>query len=81
MIREVNIHIRDLEQQFFEEEDSEAEHEMKSNQKISAAEHNEQLERLKEKSYIQQFWTIPLSEDVKSYDWDALAAAQLKRSG
>jgi hypothetical protein len=55
MIREVNYHIRDLERQFFEEEDSEAEREMKDNlmkANYSAAEHNEQLERLKEKTYI-----------------------------
>lgn len=33
MIHEVNYHIRDLEKKFFEEEDSEAEHEMKKNLK------------------------------------------------
>lgn len=47
----------------------------------SAAEHNQQLERLKEKSYIQQFWTIPLSEDVKDYKWEELAQAQMKNAG
>lgn len=42
MIKEVNYHIRDLERQFFIEEDSEAEEDLKHNRKkISAAEHNE----------------------------------------
>jgi hypothetical protein len=44
MIKEVNFHIRELEHQFFEEEDSEAEQEMKHNlmkANYSAAEHNE----------------------------------------
>ena len=55
MIKEVNYHIRELERQFFEEEDSEAEHEMKNNlvkENYSATEHNQQLQKLKEKSYI-----------------------------
>ena len=38
MIKEVNFHIRDLEKAFFEEEDSEAEQELKRN--LTAAEHN-----------------------------------------
>lgn len=84
MIQEVDFHIRDLEKKFFEEEDSEAEQEMKTNllkSNYSAAEHNEQLERLKEKSYIQQFWTIPLSENVIGFNWQALADAQQKHGG
>lgn len=41
MIKEVNIHIRELERQFFEEEDSEVENQMKGNfGSQSAAEHN-----------------------------------------
>jgi len=55
MIKEVNYCVRDLEKQFFEEEDSEAELELKVNNKknsISPADHNEQLEKLKSKSHI-----------------------------
>ena len=52
MIKDVNWHIRDLEKKFFEEEDSEVEEDLKQNQNISAAEHNQQLECLKEKSHI-----------------------------
>ena len=50
MIKDVNWHIRDLEKKFFEEEDSEVEEDLKQN--LSAAEHNQQLECLKEKSHI-----------------------------
>lgn len=55
MIKEVNQHIRLLEKQFFIEEDSEEELELKHNinkGNISAQEHNQQLETLKEKSHI-----------------------------
>jgi hypothetical protein len=57
-----------LEKKFFEEEDSEAEEQLKlnlQNAEVSAEEHNKRLEQLKEKSHIQQFWSIPLSDDVK----------------
>jgi hypothetical protein len=47
MLKDVNRHIRDLERKFFEEEDSEAEEELKhdlENENVSAAEHNHRLE-------------------------------------
>ena len=81
MIKEVNYCIRDLEKQFFEEEDSEAELELKMNTKkgiLTAKEHNEQLDKLKAKSHIQQFWTIPMSENVTQMEFQKLAAAQKK---
>ena len=55
MIKDVNKHIRDLEKQFFEEEDSEIENDLKNNLKrenASAKEYNNQLQILKEKSHI-----------------------------
>lgn len=79
MIEDVNFHIRDLERQFFEEEDSEAEMELKQN--LSIKEHNLQLEQLKEKSHIQQFWTIPMSENVTDLNFNKLAETQLKHAG
>ena len=84
MITEVNYCVRDLEKQFFEEEDSEAELELKINTQkniLSAKEHNEQLEKLKTKSHIQQFWTIPMSENVTQMEFQRLAAAQKKCGG
>lgn len=47
MLKDVNRHIRDLEKKFFEEEDSEAEEELKQElecKDVSAAEHNQRLE-------------------------------------
>jgi hypothetical protein len=44
-----------LEKKFFEEEDSEAEEQLKlnlQNAEVSAEEHNKRLEQLKEKSHI-----------------------------
>jgi 16S rRNA G966 N2-methylase RsmD len=79
MIEDVNFHIRDLERQFFEEEDSEVEMELKQN--LSIKEHNQQLEQLKEKSHIQQFWTIPMSENVTDLEFDRLAQTQKKNGG
>ena len=80
----MNYHIRDLEKKFFEEEDSEAEEQLKlnlQNAEVSAEEHNKRLEQLKEKSHIQQFWSIPLSDDVKRLTFQKLAAAQKQLAG
>ena len=38
-------------------------------------------EMLKEKSYIQQFWSLPLSENVTGIEFDKLAATQMKHGG
>ena len=84
MIKEVNYHIRNLEQQFFEEEDSEEERVLKQNlekSNVSVADYNQRLENLKEKSHIQQFWTIPMSESVTNMAFDQLAEAQMKHGG
>ena len=83
MIEDVDFHVRNLEKTFFEEEDSEAEDDLRKNFKrnISDAKHNRQLEKLLEKSHIQQFWTIPISENVTEIKWDLLADAQKKHAG
>lgn len=80
----MNKHIRELEKKFFEEEDSQGEEELKLNferEGITAAEHNLRLEKLKEKSHIQQFWSIPISDNVTSIDFDKLAESQLEHGG
>lgn len=84
MIKDVNYHIRELERQFFEEEDSDEEDELKQNlvnSNITEAEHNMKLEKLKEKSHIQQFWTIPMSENVTALGYEHLAKSQMENSG
>lgn len=78
LLKEVNRHIRELEKQFFEEEDSEADEELKHDlerEGITPEEHNQQLDKLKEKSHIQHFWSIPISENVIGLDFDKLAEA------
>ena len=65
MLREVKKHIKELEKQFFEEEDSEQEEELK-NLNVEAEEHEEMLANLQSHSYIKQVWCIPFSVDVKS---------------
>ena len=80
----MNKHIRELERKFFEEEDSEVEEELKidcEKKDTTAEEHNLRLEKLKEKSHIQQFWAIPLSENVTAIDFPGLASQQLQHGG
>lgn len=84
LLKDVNKHIRELEKKFFEEEDSQGEEELKLNferEGITAVEHNLRLEKLKEKSHIQQFWSIPISDNVTSIDFDKLAESQLEYGG
>lgn len=87
LLKEVNRHIRDLERKFFEEEDSDAERDIQRHLHTPSAckpefETNPKIkEKLKEKSHIQQFWSIPLSENVTSIDFDQLAAAQMQHGG
>jgi hypothetical protein len=71
MLKEVKKHIKALEKQFFEEEDSEKEEELKLINNNSK--HEEALEAFKETSHLKQFWCIPLSVNVKSFNFDLLA--------
>lgn len=79
MLKEVKKHIKQLEKSFFEEEDSEKEEELKMiNNNVK---HEEALEHFKETSHLKQFWCIPLSVNVKSFDFDRLAQSQIKQGG
>lgn len=62
MLKEVKKHIKQLEKQFFEEEDSEKEEELK--QINNVAKHEEALAAFKETAHLKQFWCIPLSVNV-----------------
>ena len=76
MLKEVNKHIRDLERKFFEEEDSELEEANKidvMDVSIPFEEHCRIIEDLKSRSHITQFFSIPLSDNVKNLDFDDLA--------
>jgi uncharacterized membrane protein (DUF106 family) len=71
MLKEVKKHIKALEKQFFEEEDSEKEEELK--QISNQDKHEEALTLFKQQSYLKQFWCIPLSVDVTTFNFDLLA--------
>ena len=79
MLKDVKKHIKNLERQFFEEEDSENEELLKES--IPDEKHDEKLLALQELSHIKQFWCIPLSVNVKDYDFDKLAKEQMKMGG
>lgn len=79
MLKEVKKHIKALERQFFEEEDSEKEDELK---KISNVDkHEEALAAFREHAHLKQFWCVPLSVNVTNFKFDKLADAQMKCSG
>lgn len=79
MLKEVRKHIKTLEKQFFEEEDSEKEDELK--QISNVAQHEEALAAFREHSHLKQFWCIPLSVNVTTFDFEKLAEAQRRHSG
>ncbi len=79
MLKEVRKHIKQLEKQFFEEEDSEKEEELKIINNVSK--HEEALEAFKETSHLKQFWCIPLSVNVKHMDIQHFADSQKKLGG
>lgn len=82
LLKEVNRCIRELERQFFEEEDSEVDEELINVEMKTPEEHNQNLMKIKEKSHIQQFWSIPLSEVVgPKFEFDKLATAMNKNAG
>ena len=71
--------IKKLERQFFIDEDSETEEKLK--QLSDVEEHEEAIEAFKEQSKLKQFWCIPLSVNVKVFNFDLLAKSQLANSG
>ena len=85
LLKEVNKNIARLEEQFFIEEDSDAEAERFGLKDMpTPEEHNQRLDVLKSHSNIQQFWSIPLCRQIGHPDasglFDELAAAQLKHA-
>lgn len=79
MLKEVKKHIKTLEKCFFEEEDSEKEEELKVLNNNSK--HDEALQAFKSQSHMKQFWCIPLSVNVTSFDFQKLADKQMKFGG
>lgn len=85
LLKEVNKNIARLEEQFFIEEDSDAEAETFGLKDMpTPVLHNDRLDIIKKSSNIQQFWSIPLCEQIGHPEcftlFDRLAEAQLKNA-
>lgn len=72
MIVEAKRLVRELEIRFFEEEDSDMEDQLK--QITNVAKHEEALQKFREFSNVKHFWCIPLSVDVRTFDFARLAS-------
>lgn len=69
MMRDVAGEMMKLEMVFFEEEESDIDVGALDDEEAKA----EQEKRNQELSYMKQFWTIPISEDVTKLNWNNLA--------
>ncbi len=79
MIAEAKRLVRDLEIRFFEEEDSDREEQLK--QITNVAKHEEALQAFREFSNVKNFWCVPLSVDVRTFNFELLAKTQLEHGG
>jgi mRNA (2'-O-methyladenosine-N6-)-methyltransferase len=68
-----------LEVQFFLEEDSDREENLKSITNVSK--HEEALHAFKEIASVKNFWCIPLSVDVRTFNFRKMAEAQTEFGG
>lgn len=71
--------IKELEVQFFLEEDSDREENLKSITNVSK--HEEALHAFKEIASVKNFWCIPLSVDVRTFNFRKMAEAQTEIGG
>lgn len=71
--------IKELEIQFFLEEDSDREENLKSITNVTK--HEEALHAFKEMSSVKNFWCIPLSVDVRTLNFRKIAESQLEYAG
>ena len=70
MLKDCRIEIKKLEEQFFEENDSELEEEAEKD-----------LMKQEKGTGIKQFWCVPLSVNVLEFEFDKLIKSQLKHAG
>ena len=71
MITDAQRLIKELELKFFEEEDSEKEEQLKTITNVSR--HEEALQSFRESASLKHFWGVPLSVDVRTFDFAKLA--------
>ena len=79
MIDEANRLVIELEQRFFEEEDSDREQRLKTITNVTK--HEEELQQFRNFCTIKHFWCIPISIDIRKLDWDIVIDSQLKYAG
>jgi len=79
MLAEVNRFIALSERQFFIEEDSDKEEDLK--QITNVGTHEQALREFKDICHMKQFWCMPLSVDVRDFDFQRLIHAQKQLTG
>jgi len=67
MIMEATALKAEFEQRFFVEEDSDREEQLKVETNVQR--HEEALKNFTEKSRLKQYWCIPLSVDVRTFNF------------
>jgi hypothetical protein len=80
---QIDNHIQNFERQFFEEEDSEEERALQvqfpqDEALVEVEAVRQQYQQRAAKSYIQQFWSIPLSIDIKKNAFRKAGNSQLR---
>jgi len=70
MIKEVDSLIKKYEIKFFEEEDSDVEEELKRITNVNL--HARRLEAFKQSCNLKHFWCMPLSTDIRNFDFNKL---------
>ena len=79
MIVEAKKLILEYEIRFFEEEDSDKEEQLKSS--TSVKHHEKALQTFRSATSLKQYWCIPLSVDVRTFNFTKLIQKQLSLSG
>ena len=79
MIAEAKRLIKENERRFFEEEDSDREDQLKTITNVQT--HQQALATFKESSNLKSFWCVPLSVDVRTFDFAKLAEQQTLLGG
>lgn len=79
MIVDAKRLIKEYESRFFLEEDSDQEEELKRITNVQR--HGEALQSFRDASSLKNFWCVPLSVDVRTFNWDMLVEKQISIGG
>lgn len=82
MLKVVKQYIYEFEYKFFVEEDSEEEQQLRAFYELDKTPNSiDKLLSAKEKSHIKNFYSIPISVDVKHFNFESLSHAQKRNGG